>query len=38
METIKHSMVIPLCTEEEIFPQFIRPVGEVRPVPPRPAK
>jgi hypothetical protein len=37
METIKHSMAIPLCTGEEISPQFIRPVSEVRQVPPRPA-
>jgi hypothetical protein len=38
METIKHSMVIPLYTEAEIFPQLITPVSEVRQVPPRPAK
>ena len=37
METIKNSMVIPLCTEEEIFRQLIRPVSEVGQVPPRPA-
>jgi len=38
METIKHSMVIPLCAGEEILPQLIRPVSKVRLVPPRPAK
>jgi hypothetical protein len=38
METIKHSTVIPLCTGEEVFPQLIRPVSEIRQVPPRPAK
>jgi hypothetical protein len=37
METINHSMVLPRYTEEEIFPQLIRPVSEVRQVPPRPA-
>jgi hypothetical protein len=37
METIKHSMVIALHTEEEIFRPLIRPVSEVRQVPPRPA-
>jgi hypothetical protein len=38
METINHSMVIPLCADEEIFPQLIRPLGEVKRVLPRPAK
>ena len=37
METIKRSMVIPLCTGEEASPRLIRPVSEVRHVPPRPA-
>jgi hypothetical protein len=37
METIKHSMVIPLHTEEEIFRPLIGLVSEVRHVPPRPA-
>jgi hypothetical protein len=37
METIKHSMVIALYTEEEIFRQLIRPVSEARQIPPRPA-
>jgi hypothetical protein len=36
METVKHSMAIPLCTEEEIFPQLSRPVSEVGHVPPGP--
>jgi hypothetical protein len=38
METIKYSMVIPLCTGEEIFPQLIGPVSEDGQVPRRPAK
>jgi hypothetical protein len=37
MKTIKHSMVIALCTEEEILPQLIGPASEVRQAPPRPA-